>query len=364
MMRSFLVYILLCCIHFALQAKNADSTDSPYSWAGDSTITLTAQNANSENTFVINIVSDSGTHLKASFDFKHKTVQVTDNSNQVIFADTIASGISAFLTIDPKAENYYSVSPYAFCANNPIKFIDPTGMVIEENSKSEWNRLRGEIEAERNKIQKQINELETQAAKKGWSADKLSAQIGDRSERVASLNTSLETMTVLANSSQVYRLAHVNGTGFLNYDSRANIISINFEGDYNFVHEVTHAGQFEVGELAFSENGNTLLQDVFDETAAYKAQYAFNPGSLSSINSASKPNSINDITSSWVQTVRDWSGTLLYAPGGVNNTGLIPVNINSTRNTLIEAYPWIATSLQNQPDDFNARSIIGIYYKK
>lgn len=38
--------------------------------------------------------------------------------------------VSRFISIDPHAERYYSISPYAYCANNPVKFIDPDGKVI------------------------------------------------------------------------------------------------------------------------------------------------------------------------------------------------------------------------------------------
>ena len=30
--------------------------------------------------------------------------------------------------VDPMAEKYYSMSPYTYCADNPVKFIDPNGM--------------------------------------------------------------------------------------------------------------------------------------------------------------------------------------------------------------------------------------------
>jgi uncharacterized protein RhaS with RHS repeats len=38
--------------------------------------------------------------------------------------------LGRFHTVDPLAEKYYSISPYAYCANNPVLFIDPNGQEI------------------------------------------------------------------------------------------------------------------------------------------------------------------------------------------------------------------------------------------
>jgi hypothetical protein len=35
--------------------------------------------------------------------------------------------IGRFTTMDPLAEKYYSISPYAYCLNNPIRYIDVDG---------------------------------------------------------------------------------------------------------------------------------------------------------------------------------------------------------------------------------------------
>ena len=39
--------------------------------------------------------------------------------------------IGRFTTIDPMSEKYYSISPYAYALNNPVKYIDPDGREIK-----------------------------------------------------------------------------------------------------------------------------------------------------------------------------------------------------------------------------------------
>ena len=39
--------------------------------------------------------------------------------------------LGRFTTMDPLCEKYYSISPYAYCANNPVNYVDPDGRKIK-----------------------------------------------------------------------------------------------------------------------------------------------------------------------------------------------------------------------------------------
>ena len=41
------------------------------------------------------------------------------------------SSVIRWTTPDPLAEKYYGISPYAFCNNNPVNFVDPDGQAVE-----------------------------------------------------------------------------------------------------------------------------------------------------------------------------------------------------------------------------------------
>jgi len=49
-----------------------------------------------------------------------------------------SSDLSVWLSVDPMSDKYPSLSPYTYCANNPVKLVDPDGedyeVVVEKNT--------------------------------------------------------------------------------------------------------------------------------------------------------------------------------------------------------------------------------------
>jgi len=46
-------------------------------------------------------------------------------------------GIGRFTSVDPKAEKYYSISPYVYCLDNPLKYVDPRGDTVRVYTETE-----------------------------------------------------------------------------------------------------------------------------------------------------------------------------------------------------------------------------------
>ncbi|MBQ7061949.1 MAG: hypothetical protein IJM88_01490 [Bacteroidales bacterium] len=47
--------------------------------------------------------------------------------------------ITGWLSVDPMADKYPSISPYAYCAWNPVKLVDPNGMEISTHIDQDGN---------------------------------------------------------------------------------------------------------------------------------------------------------------------------------------------------------------------------------
>ena len=54
--------------------------------------------------------------------------------------------------MDPLAEKYYGISPYAFCNNNPVNFVDPDGQ--------DWYRCKKDRDKEEDEEEQEYDEYE------------------------------------------------------------------------------------------------------------------------------------------------------------------------------------------------------------
>ena len=71
-----------------------------------------------------NLQQHPRTHLSHTFSAKEKD---TETGLTYFGARYYSSDLSIWLSVDPMSDKYASLSPYNYCANNPIKLVDPNG---------------------------------------------------------------------------------------------------------------------------------------------------------------------------------------------------------------------------------------------
>ncbi|MDL2230805.1 RHS repeat-associated core domain-containing protein [Bacteroidales bacterium OttesenSCG-928-L19] len=99
------------------------------------------------------------------------------------------SDLSIWLSVDPLAGKYPSLSPYVYCANNPVMLVDPDGRDLEltfytskyGNTKDEFTKivnqgLGGQFEADYKQIGEGKYMLDLKATKDGGDVSKLSTE--------------------------------------------------------------------------------------------------------------------------------------------------------------------------------------------
>ncbi len=157
-------------------------------------------------------------------------------------------------TQDRKLEDYYPLSPYSFCAGNPVRYIDPTGEKFTKAAEDASVRLVV------------------------WS---LIMMTNVSEEKYNKYNSVINEQNMLRSSNQLYDVrdsADPQGRGSTTYDVKTDAVVMaipgNSKGDIELIsHEFHHSYQFETGEVELSNSkdyvGYLIAYDIYDEEEAY-----------------------------------------------------------------------------------------------
>ena len=186
-----------------------------------------------------------------------------------------------WLSVDPMFEKYVGMSPYNYCAGNPVRLVDPNGRTIDEASQAEHEQLKTNISTRKAELEKKMEGMDSQ-----------SAEYKELTEKVNTLGTAYNNLISMEKSKKnfkykaISRESKVAEIAQTNENLKNNTYELSYiQGDVgNMIHEIAiHGEQINKGDIYFvaGENGKAQgmlkagLSMIDLEVDAYKAQYSY-----------------------------------------------------------------------------------------
>jgi hypothetical protein len=220
--------------------------------------------------------------------------------------------------VDPLADHPKQVatSPLAYSANNPIRYIDPTGMIWEDPKQAE--RLNKSINNRIESIEKNSAKIQEKIAKGGLSDKKLAkleGRLAENSQKVELLNQSLSDVEAIGNAAETYKLTGPSASDGTHGVVKGTDGVIRIEGGNTglHIHEIRHVGQsIEARGVKFNKDGKllnaatTLEGARNNEVNAYQTQYSYD-GSY-----PAGASSLKNINSTTLMNIKTKDGKTVY----------------------------------------------------
>ncbi len=239
----------------------------------------------------------------------------------------LSSAQGRFTSPDPiggRLANPQSLNKYAYVLNNPLKFIDPTGMVVEWHDSDETCNEDG-TDCKTKGQRKYENRL----AEMRESKDKKTREKGTRlSQDYQRLQDSSAIFEVVNNEDSG------SSRGDISYQGNDHF-TINLAGNDRFGlsdnqrlgHEFDHGRQILDGELSFHKSGNKWLPFAYDRTDEAKAFQAGFDIERASPGQGNFSTGIQSMLDFGGQQGIDAAVNYLYRNGNYQNLPKGPVNV-------------------------------------
>ncbi|MCQ2210954.1 MAG: RHS repeat-associated core domain-containing protein, partial [Paludibacteraceae bacterium] len=168
-----------------------------------------------------------------------------------------------WLSVDPLWEKYVGMSPYGYCAGNPVKMVDPDGKNVEEGSFEDKQLSKIDIKAQRT-----IEKLNKKIAK--------NKNVQENKEKIRNLELTRKDISTMRESNENFSICESsNNENYTEYENGRYVIYLRhrlLKDKALIVHELRHCGQYARGQL----NKDKSNYNVNHEVDAYRAQLSFN----------------------------------------------------------------------------------------
>ena len=226
--------------------------------------------------------------------------------------------LGRFHTVDPLADHPKQIgtSPYSYSANNPIRYIDPTGMIWEDPKQAK--KLNKSINNRIESIEKNSTKIQAQIDKGGLSEKKiakLEGKLAENSQKTELLNQSLSDIKSVGDAPETYKLAGPSSSDGIHgvVKSADGVIKIEGSNTGLHIHEMRHVGQsIEAGGVKFNKDGKLLNAATtkegtrINEVNAYQVQYSYD-GSY-----PAGASSLKDINGTTLMQIKTEDGRIVY----------------------------------------------------
>ena len=194
-----------------------------------------------------------------------------------------SSDLSIWLSVDPMSDKYPSLSPYVYCANNPVKLVDPNGEQWETDD--DKNKAQSLILKAQNQVStnyKSINRILNKETLSNRDKETLSELIHQNEY----LSEGIANLTDMGNSTE--ETFHFNNLTDIDkgcvHKRQDGVIDIIHSDDAMAWHECVHFGDYKKDpNWNFDSNGflGTSPENyAAAELKAYESQFSFDNNSL------------------------------------------------------------------------------------